>query len=167
MSARRMTPPDARGLAHLCEHLMGEGSPKTKPQPQKVSLDWIGGTSAHWGVTDVDITHYPATVPGAQLETMLWLESDRMAAPLSRAARGPILRTQRDVVKQERHTGYTRPPIVWNRREPGHCRAALFPDGHPYQPRSDRCERRARCHDAGGCDVVPRPYYVPNNAVIR
>src|SRR5947208_13530102 len=88
------------GLAHLCEHLMGEGSPNVSV-PHKVFMRSIGGTSSRWASTTEDITHYYYTVPRHQLEPALWAESDRMAAPLSRADAahlGPV----REVIKQER-----------------------------------------------------------------
>src|SRR5665213_3459221 len=48
------------GLTHLCEHLMGEGSPN-EPLPAKVFIQSIGGTSANWGATSEDVTHFFAT----------------------------------------------------------------------------------------------------------
>src|SRR5213075_1670892 len=72
------------GLAHLCEHLMGEGSPNLS-MPQRVFVQSLGGTSSRWANTTEDITHYYYTLPSHQLEVALWMESDRMLAPLSRA----------------------------------------------------------------------------------
>ena len=92
--------PGQTGLAHLCEHLMGEGSPN-EPLPAKIFVQSIGGNSTHWGATGEDVTHYFATVPSNQLETMLWLESDRMAMPLSRADSAHVA-SVRAVIAQER-----------------------------------------------------------------
>jgi hypothetical protein len=114
--------PGHTGLAHLCEHLMGEGSPNVSV-PQRVFLQSIGGTSSRWANTTEDITHYYYTVPRHQLEPALWAESDRMAAPLSRADAGR-LGPVREVIKQERPES----------GEPGLriadelTRAALFPE---------------------------------------
>ena len=119
--------PGHTGLAHLCEHLMGEGSPNLS-MPQRVFVQSLGGTSSRWANTTEDITHYYYTLPRHQLEVALWMESDRMSAPLSRADAehlGPV----RDVIKQERLQGHENPVFgVADER----TRAALFRGDHPY-----------------------------------
>ncbi len=149
------------GLAHLCEHLMGEGSPNLS-MPQRVFIQSLGGTSSRWANTTEDITHYYYTLPRHQLEVALWMESDRMLAPLSRADAehlGPV----RDVIKQERVQGHDNQVFgVADER----TRAAVFRGDHPYSidplgPTADL--------DAATADDAKRfcaPYYVPNNAVI-
>jgi zinc protease len=149
------------GLAHLCEHLMGEGSPN-EPLPEKVFVQSIGGASAHWGVTGEDITHFFATVPSNQLETMLWLESDRMAAPLSRADSGHVS-AARTVIRQER--ALSRESPVFGMAD-GLTVHWLFPDGSPYSidplgPMTD-----LDVATAADAKAFCLPYYVPNNAVV-
>jgi zinc protease len=74
----------ATGIAHLCEHLMFEGSAGVAPGDFQAKVRAGGGVSDHWGETSEDRTFYYETVPSTQLETTLWLESDRMYAPFSR-----------------------------------------------------------------------------------
>src|SRR5262245_28177395 len=49
--------PGRTGLAHLCEHLMGEGSPNLAT-PQRIFIQSLGGTSSRWANTTEDITHF-------------------------------------------------------------------------------------------------------------
>jgi zinc protease len=153
--------PGHTGLAHLCEHLMGEGSPNL-PSLQRAFIQSVGGTSTFWANTTEDITHFYYTLPSNQLEPALWLESDRMAAPLSRADDahlGPV----REVIRQER---------LQNRENPVFGLAdaatvsALFPGTHPYRtvplgPMAD-VDRATASEAKQFC----APYYVPSNAVV-
>ena len=153
--------PGRIGFAHLCEHFMGEGSPNVS-MPQKVLLQSIGGTSTFWANTTEDITHFYYTLPRNQLETALWLESDRMAAPLTRAD-AAHLAPVRETVRQER--AQKREGQVYGLAEASTI-AALFPGSHPYGndplgPMTDV--------NAAGAEAVKAfcaPYYVPNNAIV-
>jgi zinc protease len=150
------------GFAHLCEHLMGEGSPNVSV-PEKVLIQSIGGRSTFWANTTEDITHFYYTLPRNGLETALWLESDRMAAPLSRADSTHI-RMVRETIRQER---------AQNREAPvfglagATTVAALFPQNgllygrDPLGPMSD-------LDSATPADVSSfcAPYYATNNAVL-
>lgn len=151
--------PGHTGLAHLCEHLMGQGSPN-EPQPEKVFIQSMGGTSAHWAETQEDRMQFYATVPSNELETMLWLESDRMAAPLSRADDEHV-NAVREVIHQERLQNRETP--VFGLASSAVTQALLEA---PYQidplgPMTDldaatASEARAFC----------APYFVPNNAIV-
>lgn len=66
--------PHKTGLAHLFEHLMFEGSVNI-PQ-YDTPLQLAGGHSNAF--TTNDITNYYLSLPANQIETALWLESDRM-----------------------------------------------------------------------------------------
>lgn len=153
--------PGHTGLAHLCEHLMGEGSPNL-PEPEKVFIQSVGGTSLHFSYTTEDITHYYATFPSNQLEPMLWMESDRMAAPLSMAD-SSHLASVREVIRQERLQD--RETRAFDAARPANA-ALLFGAQSPYAidplgPMNDlatatAAEARQFC----------LPYYVPNNAVV-
>ena len=86
--------PGHTGLAHLCEHMLFEGSPNV-PAGQFMSIiKAVGGTSTRWASTSEDRTVYWETVPSTQLETALWLESDRMADPF-----GAMDSTRWDIVR--------------------------------------------------------------------
>ncbi|HYG14581.1 MAG TPA: insulinase family protein, partial [Bacteroidia bacterium] len=68
--------PERTGFAHLFEHLMFGGSkniPNYDSELQKAS----GENNAF---TNNDITNYYITLPVNNIETALWLESDRMKA---------------------------------------------------------------------------------------
>jgi len=149
------------GFAHLCEHLMGEGSANV-PVPQKVFIQSIGGTSTFWASTTEDITHFNYTLPRNQLETALWLESDRMAVPLTQADAEHI-GTVREAVRQER--AQRREGPVYGLAEPSTI-GALFPGEHPYgnDPLGPMTDLNAA--SAGGIKGFCAPYYVPNNAII-
>ncbi|MGQ1784215.1 MULTISPECIES: M16 family metallopeptidase [unclassified Saccharicrinis] len=62
------------GFAHLFEHLMFGGS-KNIPSYDN-PLQNAGGDNNAW--TNNDLTNYYLTLPASNLETGLWLESDRM-----------------------------------------------------------------------------------------
>ena len=64
------------GFAHLFEHLMFNGSENYDDDWFKV-LNRIGGTGVN-GTTSFDRTNYFQNVPTTALDTVLWLESDRM-----------------------------------------------------------------------------------------
>lgn len=66
--------PSRTGFAHLFEHLMFGGS-KNIPSYDS-PLQNVGGDNNAW--TSNDLTNYYLTLPAANIETGLWLESDRM-----------------------------------------------------------------------------------------
>jgi zinc protease len=68
--------PARTGFAHLFEHLMFEGS--VNIPSFDTPLQMAGGTNNAF--TNNDITNYYCTLPSNNLETALWLESDRMLA---------------------------------------------------------------------------------------
>lgn len=86
--------PDLTGMAHLFEHLMFGGSVNVP--------DFDGALSAAGGVsnayTSSDFTNFYDVLPAVNLETALWLESDRMLQ-LDFSAKS--LEVQRSVVLEE------------------------------------------------------------------
>ncbi len=86
--------PDMTGMAHLFEHLMFEGSVNV-PVFDK-PLEMAGGTSNAF--TNNDYTNYYIIIPKDNIETALWLESDRM---LSLDFRQEKLDIQKNVVIEE------------------------------------------------------------------
>lgn len=72
------------GYAHLAEHIMFQGTYKVAPKEHNEIITKAGGTLN--AKTNVDFTRYYQLTPSHYLETVLWLESDRMqqgAASLS------------------------------------------------------------------------------------
>ncbi|MDB4878136.1 MAG: peptidase domain protein [Gemmatimonadetes bacterium] len=157
-------PAGKTGLAHLCEHLMGEGSPNVTMTKQLLLS--VGGSStsptASWAATDEDRTHYFYTVPANQLETALWAESDRMAAPLT-FANDEHLKSVREIVRQER--AQNRDGRTFGDAE----RLTLdqFFVGQTRYPR-DALGPMADLDRTSAADAKQfcLPYYVPNNAVL-
>lgn len=96
------------GFAHLFEHLMFGGSvniPDFDTELQKA-----GGENNAF--TSNDITNYYDVLPAQNIDTALWLESDRM---LSLALTSKSLEVQRSVVIEEFKQRYLNQPYgdVW------------------------------------------------------
>ncbi len=103
--------PGRTGFAHLFEHMMFQGS-KNVPGEYLSLVEKMGANLREGGVngtTNTDRTNYFATVPSANLETLLWVESDRLATLLDETDLKK-LDNQRDVVKNERRQGLEDPP---------------------------------------------------------
>lgn len=94
---------DHTGLAHLMEHFMFTGS-RNVPDYDKV-LQKAGAVNNAY--TSQDITHYYVIVPANNIETVFWLESDRMLAP---AFRQQSLDIQKQVVIEEFKENYLNRP---------------------------------------------------------
>jgi zinc protease len=70
----RVEDPNMTGMAHLFEHLMFSGTKKVKDFDEAIQM--AGGDSNAY--TNTDITNFYEMMPAENLETALWLESDRM-----------------------------------------------------------------------------------------
>jgi zinc protease len=113
------------GFAHLFEHLMFNGSENYNDDYFKV-LERIGATTLN-GTTNFDRTNYFQNVPVNALDTVLWMESDRMGHLLG-AVTQARLDEQRGVVQNEKRQGENQPyGRVFN-----YIFEGLFPKGHPY-----------------------------------
>ena len=148
--------PNQTGFAHLFEHLMFGGSasiPVFDEPLQRAS----GENNAF---TSTDITNYYETLPAHNLETALWLESDRMN---ELAFSEHSLDIQRKVVCEEFKEHYINQPYgeVWHRlRE-------LAYSTHPYQwPTIGK--KLEHIEDARLNDVKSffYKYYRPDNAIL-
>jgi zinc protease len=118
--------PGKSGFAHLFEHMMFSGSKHVQPSPFQV-LESIGASGMN-GTTNFDRTNYFEVVPSNQLAAALWVESDRMGYLLDTLDEQK-LRTQRDVVSNEKRQSYeNRPYGLAGLRV---C-DLLFPKPHPY-----------------------------------
>ncbi len=122
--------PGRTGFAHLFEHMMFQGSANAKEEYFSY-VERAGANLREGGVngtTNSDRTNYFATVPSANLENLLWLESDRLATLLEVTDEAK-LDNQRDVVKNERRQGLENQPYGrWYEL----MSENLFPVGHPY-----------------------------------
>lgn len=121
----RDEPPGKTGFAHLFEHLMFQPTAH-RPQEYMAALKAIGGIDAN-GITRTDHTAYYETVPTNALDSVLWLESDRMGY-LDGGITQQLLDQQRRVVLNEKRQGELRPEeMAWR-----HFLTAFYPAGHPY-----------------------------------
>ncbi len=118
-------PKGRSGFAHLFEHLMYNGSEHFNDDFFKATQK-VGATNQN-GSTSTDRTNYFQTVPKEALDTILWLESDRMGYLLG-AVDQHRLDEQRGVVQNEKRQGENQPYGLVN----NHITAAIYPDDHPY-----------------------------------
>ena len=117
--------PGRTGFAHLFEHLMFQGSENFDGE-YLLELEALGATDLN-GTTSFDRTNYFQTVPVTALDTVLWLESDRMGHMVG-AIDQAVLDEQRGVVQNEKRQGENQPyGRVFERVLSG-----VFPPGHPY-----------------------------------
>lgn len=144
------------GFAHLFEHLMFGGS--VNIPDFDAPLQHAGGESNAF--TSNDITNYYDVLPANNLETALWLESDRM---LSLAFTDKSLEVQRNVVIEEFKQRYLNQPYgdVWLELRP------LAYHVHPYKWATIGKEIK-HIEDAKMEDVKAffHKYYCPENAIL-
>ena len=117
--------PGRTGFAHLFEHLMFNGSENFNDDYFKV-LERLGATDLN-GTTNEDRTNYFQNVPTSALDTVLWMESDRMGHLLG-AITQARLDEQRGVVQNEKRQGENEP---YGKVDLAMVEAT-FPKGHPY-----------------------------------
>jgi zinc protease len=148
--------PERTGFAHLFEHLMFSGSKNAKEFD--TFIQQAGGESNAF--TNTDMTNFYATVPAENLETLLWLESDRM---LALNINNRALNTQRKVVVEEfKETTLDEPyGDVW------HHLSDMVYKKHPYRWPVIGLEPR-HIEEATLIDVKDfyKKHYTPNNAII-
>lgn len=144
------------GFAHLFEHLMFGGSINI---PEfDTPLQNAGGENNAF--TSNDITNYYDVLPAQNIETALWLESDRM---LSLAFTPKSLEVQRSVVIEEFKQRYLNQPYgdVWLELRP------LVYKEHPYKWATIGKEV-SHIEDATMEDVKEffKKHYHPSNAIL-
>ena len=142
--------PGQSGYAHLFEHMMFQGSNHVGWDKHFVVLRDIGARGVN-GTTNTDRTNYFESVPSHQLETALWLESDRMGYLLLDQK---ALDTQREVVRNER-----RVELRERRLQPGTVRRrpGAVPRGPPLPLPDHRPARGSAAGHAGRRPHVLRP----------
>ncbi len=144
------------GFAHLFEHLMFGGSINVGDFDQE--LQKAGGESNAF--TSNDLTNYYEIIPANNIETALWLESDRM---LSLAFTEKSLEVQRNVVIEEFKQRYLNQPYgdVWLELRP------LAYQKHPYKWATIGKDI-AHIENAVMQDVKDffNKYYCPANAIL-
>jgi predicted Zn-dependent peptidase len=148
--------PERTGFAHLFEHLMFGGSAHIPDFDGPVQLA-AGENNAF---TNSDYTNYYITLPKENLETALWLESDRM---LQLAFNEKSLEVQRKVVVEEFNQRYLNQPY-------GDLWLLLRPLAYTVHPYRWATIGRTPDHIQGAKMVDVRAfyekYYHPNNAIL-
>ncbi|MBW4890493.1 insulinase family protein [Mucilaginibacter sp. HMF5004] len=145
------------GFAHFFEHLLFEGSDNIKKG------DFMKLVSANGGQnnanTTQDRTFYYEVFPSNQLETGLWLESERMMHPVINEIG---VKTQNEVVKEEKRLSFDNRPYG---NAINSVTAGVFTD-HPYHYGVIGSMKDL---DAAKLDEFKQffhQFYAPNNAVL-
>ncbi|HCQ29654.1 MAG TPA: peptidase M16 [Flavobacteriales bacterium] len=148
--------PNKTGFAHLFEHLMFGGS---KHIPDfDTPLQAVGGENNAF--TNNDITNYYITLPKQNIETALWLESDRM---LELAFTPESLEVQRKVVIEEFKQNYLNQPYgdIW------HILRQMAYKVHPYQwPTIGKDISHIENATMEDVKAFFYKFYRPNNAIL-
>lgn len=154
----RLEPRNRTGFAHLFEHLMFQGTPNA---PKGVFDRTItGGGGRNNGSTRPDFTNYIETAPVSSLDSILWLEADRMKTLDFSAA---SLKNQQDVVKEEIRVNVKNQPyggFMW-----------IDISQHGFQKWENNHDGYGSFEDLEGASLddvraFHRDYYGPNNAVL-
>ncbi|MFN8241579.1 MAG: pitrilysin family protein [Bacteroidales bacterium] len=148
--------PSSTGLAHLFEHLMFGGSVNIPDFDTQLQI--AGGENNAF--TNNDITNYYLTIPADNIETALWLESDRMA---SLDFSETILEVQKKVVIEEFKQRYLNQPY-------GDAMLKLRPlayNTHPYRwPTIGMDEAHIESVTLDKVREFFYSHYCPNNAIL-
>lgn len=144
------------GFAHLFEHFMFEGSKNVLHFDSE--LQKAGGDNNAF--TSPDLTNYYETLPATNIETALWLESDRM---LELDFNQQSLNTQISVVSEEFKQNYLNRPYgdVW------HILMDMCYKVHPYKwPTIGKELSHIEAFTLQETKDFFYTYYRPNNAVL-
>ena len=148
------------GFAHLFEHMMFQGSKHVPYNAHFRIITEAGGKMN--GSAARDRTNYYETVPKNQLETVMWLESDRMGYFLDGISQEKF-EIQRATVKNEKAQRYDNRPYGLGGE---YLHKLHYPYGHPYSwetignvPDLDRVT-------AEDLKLFFKQWYSPNNAVL-
>jgi len=152
--------PGRTGFAHLFEHMMFEGSQNVQSGEHRRLIQSLGGVFN--GTTNEDRTNYFEVLPSNQLETALWMESDRMATLLTRVNQ-ERLDAEREIVKNERRLRVDNQPFGVSDEL---VSAALFPATNPYSWPVIGSMTDLSAASLEDVQQFFRTYYSPSNATI-
>ena len=145
------------GFAHFFEHLLFEGSENIKRGQFDKIVSAAGGQSN--ANTTQDRTFYYEVFPSNQLETGLWLESERMMHPVINQIG---VKTQDEVVKEEKRMRFDNRPYGKFNDDIAHD---LFTN-HPYKNGVIGAMKDIDSAKLDEFKVFFKLYYAPNNAVL-
>ncbi|MGQ0553507.1 MAG: M16 family metallopeptidase [Planctomycetota bacterium] len=150
--------PGRSGFAHLFEHLMFMGTERV-PNAEFDEIMESGG-GANNATTSSDRTNYFDWGPANLLETLLWLEADRLES-LDEAMTQEKLDAQREIVRNERReNGENSPYGVADLL----VSELMYPPGHPYQISTIGKHEDLQAATVKDVTDFFQRYYVPNNA---
>ena len=152
--------PGHTGFAHMFEHVMFTGSGHVPYGMHDRFTEGVGG--ANNGQTYFDWTQYYETDPSNYLETVLWLESDRMGFLLDSLDESKF-KAQREIVQNERRQSYDNQP---NGRDNEVVGLTMYPSGHPYSWPTIGSMADLKAATVEDVKNFFRLYYVPNNATL-
>ena len=144
------------GFAHLFEHLMFSGSVNAPEYDTPLQL--AGGESNAY--TSADITNYYAVVPRENLDTVFFLESDRMQFLVLDQDKMNI---QKQVVIEEFKENYLNEPFgdAWH-----HLLDMAYHD-HPYNwPSIGKIPQHIESVELDELKAFYRKFYSPANAIL-
>jgi zinc protease len=151
--------PGKTGFAHLFEHLMFNGSENYNKDYFEV-VERFGATNLN-GTTSEDRTNYFQNVPVNSVDTVLWMESDRMGHLLG-AIDQARLDEQRGVVQNEKRQGDNQPyGMVEYELING-----TFSPGHPYSWSVIGSMDDLNAASLADVQEWFKAYYGPSNAVL-
>ncbi len=153
--------PGRSGFAHLFEHMMFQGTKNTGEDRHFPILQEIGASDVN-GTTNPNRTDYYEVVPCNQVETALWLESERMGY-LPEAITEKSLDNQREVVRNERRQSYDNVPYGKDRFAVSEL---LYPEGHPYRHLTIGLHEDIASASVDDVRAFFRKWYVPANATL-
>lgn len=148
--------PDKTGFAHLFEHLMFGGSKHAPSFDDPIQL--AGGDCNAF--TNADITNFYATLPAVNVDTVLWLEADRMQ---HLNINQHSLSVQQQVVTEEfKETCINQPyGLVW------HMLSDLCYKTHPYRwPTIGKYIDHIAEAKLEDVQAFYNNFYGPNNAIL-
>lgn len=149
--------PGHTGFAHLFEHLMFKGSAHVGPDEHSRIIEAMGGYDN--AETNDDSTDFFETFPGNDLETVLWLEADRMGSLNVDQAN---FTSEREVVKEERRLRVENEPYGYLEED---LRAAAFTT-HPYHHVPIGSMEDLNNATLADVRAFFQTYYKPNNATL-
>lgn len=148
--------PKRQGFAHMFEHMMFRGTDRLGPEEHFDQIRRVGGDCNAY--TAFDQTVYVQTLPGNQLELVLWLEAERM---VFLKIDDENFFTERKVVCEELRQGHNQP----YGRVPERLLAEIYGDKPYGWTPGGQIEHllEAKVDELG---VFWDRFYVPNNAVL-
>jgi len=149
--------PGHTGFAHLFEHLMFKGSAHVGPDEHSRIIEAMGGYDN--AETNDDSTDFFETFPSNDLETVLWLEADRMGSLNVDQAN---FTSEREVVKEERRLRVENEPYGYLEED---LRAAAFTT-HPYHHVPIGSMEDLNNATLADVRAFFATYYKPNNATL-